>query len=171
MNNAHNVLTKIGACQQVVLWSAGQLSCESAWLNCERSDWMLWLIRKLDCVELNFYKRYACFCARQNWDNLKDQRSKDGIIAAERYIEGAISRKELLEARSAAYAAACAADAADAAYAADSAAYAADSAADSADSAAYAAAAAAIRQAQADYIRLHVDFESIEAIFNSIKGE
>ena len=188
MNWFQNTLKTINACRPAQVWAAGFLDFKSAWDACGRSDWMIWLLRELKFLDIIFYKKYACFCARQNWDKLKDERSKAAIVAAEQYIEGNISREELMIARSAAYAA-YAADAAYAAYAADAAdvacayaaaayaaadaaacAYAAAAAADAAD-AAYAAdayAAADARQSQANYIRLHVDFESTEAIFNRL---
>jgi len=145
------ILNRLHACDESKDWAVGFPNAEQCWNNCKRSDWMIWMIRKLNNIDINFYKKYACFCARQNWHLLTDQRSKDGIIAVEQYIAGKISIDEMKVARKNAADAADAADAAAAAaaaYAAANAAYAAyaayaDAAAAYANAATYAATYAA----------------------------
>ena len=39
-------LQKMHACHQAVTW-VGRRTLEQAWRECERSDWMLWLLHKL----------------------------------------------------------------------------------------------------------------------------
>ena len=155
MNEVKDLFVSIRACGTAIKWAETQISFESAWLNCTRPDWMIWIVMELKCVDIVFYQKYACFCARQNWDKLEDHRSKDGIIAAEQYIAGEITREELLKAKCSAYTAAAADAAVATAYtAADAAAAyaaaAADAAAAAADAAAYAAYAADADAAAAD---------------------
>ena len=159
------ILSKLCACRETTKWAEEQENFEECWNNFEQSDWMIWMIRKLNFVDINFYKKYACFCARQNWHLLTDQRSKDGIIAAEQYIAGKISIDEMKVAGKnaadayasvAAYAAnaadyIAAADAAIAANAADYIAAYAANAANAADYADYAAIAAAYAANAAAY--------------------
>jgi len=97
--------------------------------------------------------QFSCWCVRQVWDLLTDERSKNAIIIGEKYAQGFVSDDELNVAAAAAaaaatYAAYAAADA-DAAYAAyTAAAYTAAAAA----AAAYTAAAAAAAAAAADAV-------------------
>jgi hypothetical protein len=142
-------LEKLNACNEAIEYVKTQESALSAWQNCERGDWMLWIAKRLnvDDKKLTLAK---VMCAKQVEHLMKDQRSKDALVACLRYVNGEITREELnVAAAAAAYADAAAAYAyadadAAAAYAyaaaADAAAYA---YADADAAAAYAAAAAA----------------------------
>jgi hypothetical protein len=149
------LLNNFSACSEAVKWSKNFNSAQEAWDNCERGDWMLWLIGKLDKSKPYSSERkpivaVALECARLAWEWMP-QAAKDCIELHERWVRGeVIAIEDLRKARRAAYAAAYAAYAADAAYAA---AYAA--AADAAD-AAYAAAAAA-DAADAAYAAAYAD--------------
>ena len=110
----------------------------------------IWCLRALDGKDKEI-RKFAIFCARQNYHLLTDERSRKAIEVAEAFVNSDASEDEL----KAAYAAANAAAAYSAAYttanaavyAADAAAYAAAYAAD----AAYAAAYAAVYAADAAY--------------------
>ena len=39
-------LRNLNACSEAVTWCEGQRGLRSAWNNCERGDWMLWLLGK-----------------------------------------------------------------------------------------------------------------------------
>ena len=106
------ILNRLHACDESKDWAVRFPNTEQCWNNCERSDWMIWMICKLNNIDINFYKKYACFCARQNWNLFTDQRSKDSIITAEQYIEGKITIEEMQAVRNAAANAYAAADAA-----------------------------------------------------------
>ena len=106
------ILSKLCARDEIKGWAENQINFEECWNNFKQSDWMLCMIRKLDNIDINFYKKYACFCARQNWHLLTDQCSRDGIIAAEEYIAGKISINKMKVARKNAAKAATAATAA-----------------------------------------------------------
>ena len=97
---------------------------------------------------------FACWCVRQVWHLLTDERSRHAVEVAERYVAGNATDVELAAARDAAWAAARAANAAARAaarYAARAAAWGAAWAAAraAADAAAWGAARAAARAAQA----------------------
>jgi len=131
-------LEKLNACNEAIEYVKTQESALSAWQNCERGDWMLWIAKRLnvDDKKLTLAK---VMCAKQVEHLMKDQRSKDALVACLRYVNGEITREELnVAAAAAAYADAAAAYAY--ADADDAAAYA---YADADAAAAYAAAAAA----------------------------
>jgi len=125
-------LEKLSACKWAVEWVAEQPSAAAAWRNCERGDWMLWLLGRLS-GELGSAKRKrlvlcCCQCARLALTHVPagEDRPRLAIETAERWARG--EGPTLSDVRAAA-------DAADAAYAA--------SAADAAYVAAYADAACA----------------------------
>ena len=59
---ANELLEKIGACDEAIEW-AGSRTIEEAWRECERSDWMLWLVARLGGVDVRLVVRCACACA------------------------------------------------------------------------------------------------------------
>jgi len=155
MNQVQTLFNKLSACGPAKEWAKGQTDLESAWINCKRSDWMIWLLRELKFKDAKFYRLYACWCVRNTpiengkvvWDLLTDIRSKNAVEVAENYIAGFATIEELRIAKNDANAAANAAYAADA-YAAD----AANAAADAVYADAYAADAAYAANAAADAV-------------------
>ena len=87
------------------------------WNECPYSDWMLWLLSRLKVEADISYRLFACWCVRQVWHLLTDERSRNAVIISEKYALGQATEKELDAARDAAMAAARAA-AMDAAWAA-----------------------------------------------------
>ena len=142
MNKLNELLESLNACSEATIWANTQPDLQTAWANCQRGDWMLWLYKRMypdNLRELTLAKGLAANTVRHL---MKDERSIAAVDAAIAFGEGKISADELESAYAAAVAAADAADAAadaadDAAAAADAAYYAAVAAAD----AAYAAAA------------------------------
>ena len=139
-------------CEDAATWADGYTSPDEAWRECQRGDWMLWLLGKLSGTPESDDRKKLVLCAMEcarlvlpiyEKRFTSDNRVRACIETAERWANGQATITELRSARSAAAAAAAAAaDAADAAAA--YAAYAAYAAAAAyAVDAAYAAAAAA----------------------------
>ena len=135
-------LTSIEACEPAVEWN-GDRDLETCWQECERGDWMLWLMQNAKMCDIRTLTLAKAKCAELAKPHMKDERSLRGLQAAFDFAAGRISGVQLADAASAASAAYASASAAyasaDAAYAAAAAAYAADASA----YAAYAASAAA----------------------------
>ncbi len=146
-----NYLEKLNACNEAVIWAEQFNSMQEAWDNCERGNYMLWLLgSQSGPPESKSRKRLVltvCKCARLSLKHVpKDEkRPLKAIQTAEKYAKG-VKGVTLQDVKNAAADAAGARVAHVAAYAADAAAtgayatYAADAAA---TGAAYAAAAAA----------------------------
>jgi hypothetical protein len=181
MTKLSNLLSTLDCCSESQDWVKGYETYESAWEACDRSDWILNILEKLnyDPIQLRLI---GAWCARNTplgdgrttWDLLTDERSRHAIEVA----ENPESTKEELEtaysaAYSATYSAAYSANSAARSAtdsAADSAAY---SAADSACSAAYFAADSAAdsaffaaRKAQADYIKSVIKLSDVIKLIN-----
>ena len=126
-------LTSIEACEPAVEWN-GDRDLETCWQECQRGDWMLWLMQSAkmcDIRTLTFAKAKCAELAKPHM--MKAEQSLRGLQAAFDFAAGRISGVQLADAASAASAAYASASAAyasaDAAYAAAAAAYAADDAA------------------------------------------
>ena len=140
-----NWLEKNNACKEGIDWCKENCdTMEDVWDKLKRVDWLVWVATRKGVLTDKELRLFACFCARQNWHLLTDERSRNAIEVAERFANGNATKGEL----KAAYAAADAAfDAVAAAFDAVAAAYAAY--ADAAYDAARAAAADAAYAARA----------------------
>ncbi len=152
-------LRDMNACPEAVEWVVRR-GIKTAWRDCERGDWMLWLAGRLD-IDRKLLVLAACDCAETALQYVPEgeDRPAKAIQTARNWCNGTASLQEVQVAAYAAYAA----DAADAAAYAANASYAAY-AADAAD-AAYAAAYAAARKGCADLVRKRIPVEIIEAAF------
>jgi len=100
-------LVEMDACAEAVEW-VGDKTLAEAWATCERADWMLWLVSKIDGSYSPRLRLAACACARTalKYVTPGDERPRLAIECAERYAIGEATQKELDAARDAARAAA-----------------------------------------------------------------
>jgi hypothetical protein len=103
-------LAKLSACPEAVEW-VGDRTMAQAWAECERADWMLWLLAKLDGCYSPRLRLAACACARTALQYVPDgeDRPRLAIECAERFARGEATDAELRAAGAAAEAAAWAA--------------------------------------------------------------
>ena len=157
MNSLQTKLKELDACDDAIIWAKDYDTLQQAWDNCQRSDWMIWLINKMEWSNDKDLRLMAVAFARQVQHLMKDQRSINALDVAERYANGEATVDELTAARVAARAAGAEeAAAATAAWAAARAAWAAEAAAARAAGAAEAAAARAASADQANIIRQYL---------------
>jgi hypothetical protein len=153
--NLSETLRTIGACDEAREWADSYTSAKKAWNECERGDWMLWLLGKLSGEPESSKRKKlvlcACECAELALPYTKDKRVKKCIDTTRAWANGKSTIEEVIEARFAADAATDAAASAAAAYAANAAASAAAYASAAASAAAYAAANASAAASAAAY--------------------
>ena len=156
---------KHSACVEGREWAltTGEPDMAALWNRADiKPEWRIWIATRDGVLDDRTLRRFACWCVRQVWHLLTDERSSNAVEAAERFADGSATADELAAAaaaaqdaaRDAAWAAAAAAaqDAAlDAAWAAAAAA-ARDAARDAAWAAARAAALDAARDAQSEWL-------------------
>lgn len=103
----------MNACSDALKWLESQKELKSAWENCERGDWMLWLLNKTtnksDELSLRRLTLVKARCAKIVIHLMNDERSRNAVLIAEQYGLGNAIRSEL---DAAAYAADAAARAA-----------------------------------------------------------
>jgi hypothetical protein len=155
-----------GACIEGQKWALeqGVTTMAELWSLGIKPEWRVWIATRPGVLSDRELRLFACWCVRQVWHLLTDERSRKAVEVSERYARGEATDSELSTARDAAWNAAW--DAAwnaawDAAWAAVRAAQAdARAAAQAAAQAAaratldtdYDAAHAAARKAQAEYL-------------------
>jgi hypothetical protein len=146
MNLLQTKLTELKACEDAIEWCKDYDDLQSAWDNCKRSDWMLWLLEKIDYKDDKALRLIVIDCARQVQRLMKDVRSTNALDVAEKYVNGKATDEELAAASDAAWDAArdAASDAAR------------DAAKDAVRDAAWAAARDAAWAAQSKIIRNHI---------------
>jgi hypothetical protein len=134
-NKFSTLLLNLRACESASIWAEGKDFYE-VWNECQRGDWMIWLLARHGNVDRKILVAIACDCAEPAliFVTKGDERPAQCIETTRHFIKGEATLQELIIARAAA-------DVADADAYAD--AYAA------ADAAAYAAAYAAADAAYA----------------------
>ncbi len=156
-------LQVMNACHEAVEW-VGRRGIKTAWRDCPRGDWMLWLAGQLD-IDRKLLVLAACDCAETALQYVPEgeTRPAKAIQTSRNWCNGTASMSDCRKAAAAAAAAA--------AYAATYAAAAAAAAAADAD-AAYAAAYAARTKAHltcADLVRKRIPVEIIAASLTDLR--
>lgn len=67
-----------------------------------RPEWVIWIATRKGVLTDRELRLFAVFCARQNWDLLTDERSKNAVEVSERYANGEATNEELAAAMDAA---------------------------------------------------------------------
>jgi hypothetical protein len=122
-------IAQIGACETAIDWLKAQNhpTLQAAWDVCDRGDWMLWVVGKVDHSEPWSKERKplvlcACDCARTSLPYTKDPHVRVCIETIEAWCRGEATKDQV---ELAAAGASDASDASDAAWAASDAAWAA----------------------------------------------
>ena len=117
-------IEKFNACKESIVFRKNYPDFKTAWENCPRGDWMLWIAKKLN-VDLLKLTTAKALCANTVRNLMRDERSTKAIDVAILFGQGKASREELDAAAADADDAEAADAYADAYTAADAAAYAA----------------------------------------------
>jgi hypothetical protein len=99
-------LQQLNACDNAIDWVAlmNGDNPEQLWLQCERGDWMLWLVGKLD-IDRKRLVLAACQCARLSLHLAKGNEARIAIEVAEAWVQGRVTLEQVSIARAAAWAA------------------------------------------------------------------
>ena len=71
-----------------------------------KPEWLIWVATRPGVLTDRELRLFACWCARQGWHLLTDERSRNAVLVAERFAVGEATQNEMAAARDAARAAA-----------------------------------------------------------------
>ena len=103
-------LAKHRACDDGKAFALKHRTMQQVWTNCQRSDWMLWILEHTKPMPDKMSRLFACWCVRNTpmkygrttWDLLTDERSRNAVVVAEAFAAGKATKAELVAARDAA---------------------------------------------------------------------
>ncbi len=97
---------KFSACQDGREWalSTGCETMAKLWKRGDlRPDWRIWIAMRPGVMTDRNARLFACWCVRQVWHLLTDERSRNAVEVAERYANGEATEGELDAARATAW--------------------------------------------------------------------
>jgi len=96
-------------CREARKWARNNCTCMADVWEKAKAEWLIWVATRPGVLDDRTLRLFACWCVRQVWHLLSDERSRHAIEVAERYAEGAATDKELATAQKTAWLAATAA--------------------------------------------------------------
>ena len=94
--------TKHGACDPGREWALAHCSdMHEVWQKA-KPEWLFWVAVKPGVLTDRELRLFACWCARQVWHLMTDERSRNAVEVAERFARGEASEDELTAAWAAA---------------------------------------------------------------------
>ena len=103
---------KHGAYIEVREWAlaCGSATMHELWARDDvKPEWRIWIATRTGVLSDRDLLFFACWCARQVWHLLSDERSRNAVEVSERFADGKATADELAAAGDAAWAAARAA--------------------------------------------------------------
>ena len=99
---------KHDACAEDRTWASGTgcTTMADLWPREDmRPEWREWIATRPGVLTDRELRLYACWCARQIWHLLTDERSRTAVMVAERHADGLATDAEFTAAGAAAWAA------------------------------------------------------------------
>jgi len=103
MTSVKDFCKKHKACKDGYRWGLKYETMERVFAEGDDSGYIIWAVTRKGVLTDRELRLFACFCARQNWHLLTDDRSKRAIEIAERYAAGLATDDDLDAARNAAW--------------------------------------------------------------------
>jgi hypothetical protein len=100
---------KHSACVEGREWAlaTGEPDMAALWNRADiKPEWRIWIATRRGVLDDRTSRRFACWCVRQVWHLLTDERSRNAVEISERFADGNATADELTAARDAARAAA-----------------------------------------------------------------
>jgi hypothetical protein len=95
-------LRKHDACPEGYAWAVSTCKTMQQVWDTAKPEWLIWVATRPGVLDDVTLRRFACWCARQVWHLLTDERSRHAVETAERFCDGKATLEELAAARAAA---------------------------------------------------------------------
>jgi hypothetical protein len=95
-------LRKHDACPDGYAWAVSTCKTMQQVWDTAKPEWLIWVATRPGVLDDVTLRRFACWCARQVWHLLTDERSRHAVETAERFCDGKATLEELAAARAAA---------------------------------------------------------------------
>src|SRR6516162_3687052 len=86
-------------CEEAVAWAEGFTSNTNAWQECDRGDWMLWLLGHVSGRPYSSKRKQlvlcACECVALSFKYSKDKRVTKCLEISKLWVEGKVTEQEL----------------------------------------------------------------------------
>jgi hypothetical protein len=102
MTSVKEFCKKHDACKGGYKWGLKYETMERVFSDGDDGGHIVWAVTREGVLTDRELRLFACFCARQNWHLLTDDRSKHAIEVAERYADGLATDDDLAAASAAA---------------------------------------------------------------------
>jgi hypothetical protein len=99
MTSVEDFCKKHDACKDGYKWGLKYETMERVFSEGDDCEHIIWAVTREGVLTDRELRLFACFCARQNWHLLTDDRSKHAIEVAERYADGLATDDDLAAAR------------------------------------------------------------------------
>ena len=90
------------ACHDGKKWALENCSTMDDVWERAKPEWLIWVATRDGVLEDKTLRLFACFCARQIWPLLEDERSRNAVLVAEKFADGDATEDDLVAARDAA---------------------------------------------------------------------
>ena len=90
------------ACSDGVEWATANCATMQDVWDTAKPEWLIWIATRRGTLTPQMQRKFACWCVRQIWHLLTDERSKNAVIVAEKHADGMATDAELAAARAAA---------------------------------------------------------------------
>lgn len=95
METIESFCDRHGACLDGKKWALDNCATMRDVWERAKPEWLVWVATRRGVVDDKTLRLFACWCVRQVWHLLKDERSRNAVLTAEKYTRGSASEDEL----------------------------------------------------------------------------
>ena len=95
MTNIKTWLEHHNACSDGGEWATANCATMQDVWDTAKPEWLIWVATRRGTLTPQMQRKFACWCVRQIWHLLTDERSKNAVAVAEKHADGMATDAEL----------------------------------------------------------------------------